>query len=93
MQLNASNFEYNGALTFDGLDTNNQNVSVELRRAPICQADTDSYYNVDLMDKRPPPPIPCTLHDTFWQFGPANRGSCVYDVNNTFDEVISQIEG
>ncbi|KAA6380703.1 MAG: hypothetical protein EZS28_023768, partial [Streblomastix strix] len=83
----------NGALTFDGLDTNDQNVSVELRGAPIYQGETDCYYNVDLMGKRPPPPILCTIHDTFWLFGPANGGTCVYDVNNTFDEVISQIEG
>ncbi|KAA6376521.1 MAG: hypothetical protein EZS28_027953 [Streblomastix strix] len=69
----------NGALTIDGLDTNNQNVSVELRGGPIYQD--------------PPPPILCTLHDTFWLFGPANGGSWVYDVNNTFDEVISQIGG
>ncbi|KAA6397236.1 MAG: hypothetical protein EZS28_007234 [Streblomastix strix] len=83
----------NGALTFDGLDTNNQNVSVELRGGPIYQGETDCYYNVDLMGKIPPPPILCTIHDTFWLFGPANGGTCVYDVNNTFDEVISQIEG
>ncbi|KAA6353974.1 MAG: hypothetical protein EZS28_050499, partial [Streblomastix strix] len=57
------------------------------------QSDTDCYYNVDLMGKRPPPPILCTIHDTFQLFGPANGDSCVYDVNNTFDEVISQIEG
>ncbi|KAA6366575.1 MAG: hypothetical protein EZS28_037898, partial [Streblomastix strix] len=43
----------NGALTFDGLDTNNQNVSVELRGGPIYQGETDCYYNVDLMGKRP----------------------------------------
>ncbi|KAA6377117.1 MAG: hypothetical protein EZS28_027357 [Streblomastix strix] len=24
------------------------------------------------MGKRPPPPILCTIHDTFWLFGPAN---------------------
>ncbi|KAA6365243.1 MAG: hypothetical protein EZS28_039230 [Streblomastix strix] len=83
----------NGALTFDGLDTNNQNVSLELRGGPIYQGETDCYYNVDLMGKRPPPPILCTIHDTFWLFGPAKGGTCVYDVNNTFDEVISQIEG
>ncbi|KAA6377807.1 MAG: hypothetical protein EZS28_026666 [Streblomastix strix] len=83
----------NGALTFDGLDINNQNVLVELRGGPIYQDDTDCYYNVDLMGKRPPPPILCTIHDTFWLFGPANGRSCVYDVNNTFDEVISQIKG
>ncbi|KAA6321522.1 MAG: hypothetical protein EZS28_054546, partial [Streblomastix strix] len=64
----------NGALTFDGLDTNNQNVSVELRGGPIYQGETDCYYNVDLMGKRPPPPILCTIHDTFWLFGPANGG-------------------
>ncbi|KAA6387497.1 MAG: hypothetical protein EZS28_016975 [Streblomastix strix] len=83
----------NGVLTFDGLDTNNQNVSVELRGAPNYQGDTDCYYNVDLMGQRPLPPILCTIHDTFWLFGPGNGYSCVYDVNNTFDEVISQIEG
>ncbi|KAA6360021.1 MAG: hypothetical protein EZS28_044453 [Streblomastix strix] len=83
----------NGALTFDGIDTQNQNVSVELRGAPIYQGDIDCYYNVDLMCKRPLPPIICTIHDTFWLFGPANGGSCVSDVNNTFDEVICQIEG
>ncbi|KAA6384901.1 MAG: hypothetical protein EZS28_019570 [Streblomastix strix] len=37
----------NGALTFDGLDSQNQNTSVELRRAPIYQGATDSQYNVD----------------------------------------------
>ncbi|KAA6362895.1 MAG: hypothetical protein EZS28_041580 [Streblomastix strix] len=83
----------NGTLTFDGLDTNNQNVLVELRGGPIYQGDTDCYYNVDLMGKRTPPPILCTIHDTFWLFGPANGGSCVYDVTNTFDEVIRQIYG
>ncbi|KAA6361530.1 MAG: hypothetical protein EZS28_042943 [Streblomastix strix] len=83
----------NGALTFDGLNTNNQNVSVELRGGPIDQGEIDCYYNVDLLGKRPPPPILCTIHDTFWLFGPANGGSCVYDVTNTFDKVISQIQG
>ncbi|KAA6387056.1 MAG: hypothetical protein EZS28_017419 [Streblomastix strix] len=43
----------NGALTFDGLYTNNQNVSLELRGGPIYQGDTDCYYNIDLMGKRP----------------------------------------
>ncbi|KAA6360245.1 MAG: hypothetical protein EZS28_044227 [Streblomastix strix] len=83
----------NGALTFDGLYTINQNVSVKLRGAPIYQGDTDCYYNVDFIGKRPPPPIRCTIHDTFWLFGPTNGGTRVCDVNNTFDEVISQIEG
>ncbi|KAA6370085.1 MAG: hypothetical protein EZS28_034388 [Streblomastix strix] len=51
----------NGALTFDGLDTNNQNVSVELRGGPIYQGDTDCYYNVDLLGRRP-------LHQFFAQY-------------------------
>ncbi|KAA6360520.1 MAG: hypothetical protein EZS28_043953, partial [Streblomastix strix] len=83
----------NGALKFDGLDINNQNGSVELKGASIYQFDANCYYNVDLMGKRPPPPILRTIHDTFWIFRPANGGTCVYDVNKTFDEVKSQIEG
>ncbi|KAA6380067.1 MAG: hypothetical protein EZS28_024406 [Streblomastix strix] len=79
----------NGALTIDGLDTNYQYISVELRRASIYQGDTDCYYNVDIMSKRPLPPILCSIHDTFWVFGPANGGSCAYDVKNMFDEVIN----
>ncbi|KAA6401375.1 MAG: hypothetical protein EZS28_003098 [Streblomastix strix] len=83
----------NGALTFDGLNTQNQNVQIELRGDPIYQGDTNSYFNVDLMGKRQPHPILCTIHDSFWLFGSTNGGSCVYDVNNTFDEMISSIEG
>ncbi|KAA6372481.1 MAG: hypothetical protein EZS28_031992, partial [Streblomastix strix] len=67
----------NGALIFDGLDTQNQNTSVELRGAPIQQGATDSYYNVDTSGKRPPPPILCTVHDTFWLFSPTAGGSCI----------------
>ncbi|KAA6386783.1 MAG: hypothetical protein EZS28_017692 [Streblomastix strix] len=81
----------NGALTFDGLDTQNQNTSVELRGAPIYQRATDSYYNVDTSGKRPPPPILCTVHDTFWLFSPAAGGSCIYDTNHSFDEVIGPL--
>ncbi|KAA6360678.1 MAG: hypothetical protein EZS28_043795, partial [Streblomastix strix] len=82
--------EFEDALT---TPRNNQNVSVELRGASIYQGDTDCYYNVDIMGKKLSPPILCSIHDSFWLFGLANGGSCVYDVNNTFDEVITQIEG
>ncbi|KAA6375794.1 MAG: hypothetical protein EZS28_028679 [Streblomastix strix] len=78
----------NGALTFDGLDTQNQNTSVELRGAPIYQGATDSYYNVDTSGKRPPHPILYTVHDTFWLFSPTAGGSCIYDTNHSFDVVI-----
>ncbi|KAA6387558.1 MAG: hypothetical protein EZS28_016915 [Streblomastix strix] len=60
----------NGALTFDGPYTQNQNTSVELRGAPIYQGATDSYYNVDTSGKTPPPPILCIVHETFWLFSP-----------------------
>ncbi|KAA6373661.1 MAG: hypothetical protein EZS28_030812, partial [Streblomastix strix] len=63
----------NGTLTFDGLDTMNQNTSVELRGASIYQGVTDCYYNVDTNGKRPSSPILCTVHDTFWLFSP-NQG-------------------
>ncbi|KAA6391346.1 MAG: hypothetical protein EZS28_013128 [Streblomastix strix] len=83
----------NGALTFDGFDTKNQNVSVEFRGAPIYQGDSDCYNNVDLMGKRPLQPILCTINDMFWLFGHVNGGSCFYDVKNTFDAMICLIEG
>ncbi|KAA6353021.1 MAG: hypothetical protein EZS28_051452, partial [Streblomastix strix] len=69
----------------------NQNTSVELRGQPIYQGAVDTYYNVDTNGKHPPPPILCTVHDTFWLFSPADGGSCVYDTNHSFDEVIGQV--
>ncbi|KAA6397415.1 MAG: hypothetical protein EZS28_007055 [Streblomastix strix] len=83
----------NGTLTFDGLDTRNQNTSVELRGAPIYQGATDSYFSVDKSGKKPPPPILCTVHDTFWLFSPAAGGSCIYNTNYSFDEVIGPLTG
>ncbi|KAA6398923.1 MAG: hypothetical protein EZS28_005554 [Streblomastix strix] len=83
----------NGALTFDGLDTQNQNASVELKGAPIYQGATDSYYNVDTSEKRQPPLNICTIHDTFWLFSPAASGSFIYDTNYSFDEIIEPLIG
>ncbi|KAA6394293.1 MAG: hypothetical protein EZS28_010179 [Streblomastix strix] len=81
----------NDALTFDRLDTMNQIISVELNRAPIYQGVTDCYYNVDTAGKRPPPPILCTVHDTFWLFSRNQGGSCNYDTTHSFDEVVNEI--
>ncbi|KAA6394820.1 MAG: hypothetical protein EZS28_009653 [Streblomastix strix] len=81
----------NGVLTFDGLDTQNQNTSVELKGAPIYQGATDSYYNVDTSGKRPSSPILCIVHDTFWLFSPTAGGSCTYDTNHSFDEAIGPL--
>ncbi|KAA6356185.1 MAG: hypothetical protein EZS28_048289, partial [Streblomastix strix] len=81
----------NGALTFDGLDTQNQNTSIELKGHPIFAGEVDTYYNVDTSGKHPPPPILCTVHDTFCLFSPASGGSCLYDTTHSFDQVINQV--
>ncbi|KAA6358667.1 MAG: hypothetical protein EZS28_045806, partial [Streblomastix strix] len=83
----------NGVLTFDGLDTQNQNTTVELRGTPIYQGATNSYYNVDTSGKRPQPPILCIVHDTFQLFSPAAGGSCIYDTNHSLYEVIGPLTG
>ncbi|KAA6385841.1 MAG: hypothetical protein EZS28_018632 [Streblomastix strix] len=83
----------NRALTFDVLDIQNQNGPVDLRGALIYQGDIDCYYKVYLMWKRLHPPILCIIHDIFRLYGPANGGSCAYDVNKTFQKMITQIEG
>ncbi|KAA6356908.1 MAG: hypothetical protein EZS28_047565 [Streblomastix strix] len=81
----------NGALIFDGLDTQNQNTSIELREYPIYKGAVYTYYNVDTNGKHPPPPILCTFHDIFWLFSPTDGGSCLYDTTHSFDQVIGQI--
>ncbi|KAA6400043.1 MAG: hypothetical protein EZS28_004431 [Streblomastix strix] len=80
-----------GALTFDGLDTQNQNTSIELKGYPIFAGEADTYYNVDTNRKHPTPPILYTVHDTFWLFSPASGGSCIYDTTHSFDQVINQV--
>ncbi|KAA6390466.1 MAG: hypothetical protein EZS28_014007 [Streblomastix strix] len=81
----------NGALTFDGLNTKNQNTSVKLRGMPIYQRAAETYFNDDNNGKYPPPPILCTVHETFWLFSSNNGESCKYDINHSFDEVIGQV--
>ncbi|KAA6403220.1 MAG: hypothetical protein EZS28_001253 [Streblomastix strix] len=66
--------------------------SVKLVGAPVCKGETECYYNVDLMDKRQPPPIRRQIHDIFLQIGFANCDSCIYDTINAFYEAVSQIE-
>ncbi|KAA6400467.1 MAG: hypothetical protein EZS28_004006 [Streblomastix strix] len=83
--------DINGALTFDGLDSKNQNTLIELKGHQIFVGDVDTYFNVDTNGKHPPPPILCTVHDTFWLFSPASGGSRIYDTTYSFDQVISQV--
>ncbi|KAA6369997.1 MAG: hypothetical protein EZS28_034476 [Streblomastix strix] len=81
----------NSSLTFDGLDIQNQNTLVELKRMPIYQGAVDTYYGIVTNGKYPPPPVLCTVHDTFWLFSSNNGVSCNYDATHSFDEVIGQI--
>ncbi|KAA6394226.1 MAG: hypothetical protein EZS28_010242 [Streblomastix strix] len=81
----------NGALTFDGLDTQNKNTSIELRGQLIYQGAVDTYYNIDTNGKHLLPPIKCTVHDIFWLFTPFNRGSCDYDTIHSFDVIIGLV--
>ncbi|KAA6402580.1 MAG: hypothetical protein EZS28_001890 [Streblomastix strix] len=81
----------NGALTFDGFDTQNQNTSIDLRGQLLNQGAVDTYYNVDTNGKHQPRPILCTVHDTFWLFSPVDGGSCVCDTSHSFDKVIGQV--
>ncbi|KAA6394966.1 MAG: hypothetical protein EZS28_009506 [Streblomastix strix] len=81
----------NGALTFDGLDTQNQNTPIELKGHHIFVGEVDTYYNVDTNGKHRPPPILCMVHDTFWPFSPKDGGSYLYDTTHLFDQIIKQV--
>ena len=79
-------------LFFDGLDTNGQNVSVELRGNPIYQGTYDTYYNFTGDNStRPPPPVLATVQDTFWIFTSKRGGMCVYEVDKSFNEVVGKV--
>ncbi|KAA6403825.1 MAG: hypothetical protein EZS28_000643 [Streblomastix strix] len=80
----------NDALTFDGLDSKNQNTAIELKRQPIFAGDVDTYYNDDTNGKHQLLPILCIVYGTFWLFSPVDGGSCVYDITHSFDQVIGQ---
>ncbi|KAA6402025.1 MAG: hypothetical protein EZS28_002455 [Streblomastix strix] len=81
----------NGALTFDGLDSKSQNTTIELKGHLIFAEEVDSYYNVDTNGKHPPPPILCTVHDTFWLISIRDGISCLYDTTHSFDQIIHQV--
>ncbi|KAA6378531.1 MAG: hypothetical protein EZS28_025943 [Streblomastix strix] len=82
----------NGTLSFDGLDTKNQNTSVEQRGQLIFNGAVDTYYNnVETNGKHPPPPVLYQVHDTFLLFTPTNGGSCDCDTTHSFDEVIREV--
>ncbi|KAA6389487.1 MAG: hypothetical protein EZS28_014984 [Streblomastix strix] len=94
LQLKASNlvllFEATDEFE-DELTTLRNTATIELSGAPIYHEVTDCYYYVDINGKRPPPPILCTVHVTFWLLSPNQGGSCLYNVTHSFDEVINEI--
>ena len=78
---------------FDGLDTNGQNTSIELRGNPIYSGLTDIYYNVtEDGNVHSPPPILCCVQDTFWLCTLKDgRQSVLYETNANIDEYASLI--
>ena len=72
---------------FDGLDTNGQNVSVELRANPIHQGDYDTYYNFAGGTAFPPPPVLAMVMDTYWLFSSRNGGFCHYETSRDVHEL------
>ncbi len=74
---------------FDGLDTNGQNVSVELRANPIYQGALDTYYTPEVgQSTRPPPPTLAMVMDTYWLFSASRGGICHYETRSELSEVI-----
>ncbi len=77
---------------FDGLDTEGQNVSVELRANPIYQGVNDTYYRwTGNTTPNPPPPVLATVQDTFWIFSSRRGGMCVYETDKSFNEVVGSM--
>ena len=60
--------ERNGAgYTYDGYDSNGQNVPIQLKGQPVYTGIKDTYYNVDLAGtQHPPPPQIWLCRDTFF---------------------------
>jgi len=75
-------------LYFDGLDTNGQNTSVEIRGNPIYGGSLDTYYNVDTDNNHPPAPILALVQDTYWIFDARPNRIALYEVSREFNDVI-----
>ena len=74
---------------FDGLDSNGQNVSVELRGAPIYQGANDTYYNhTGDGSTRPQFPVLAMVMDTYWIFSSVDNGHCHYETRRDIHEIL-----
>ena len=65
--LNIQTERSRGGYLFDGLDSNGQNVPIQIRGQPIHSGDGDTYFNCDETGKNhPPPPQVFFCRDTFF---------------------------
>jgi hypothetical protein len=57
----------NAGYTFDGFDSDGQNIPIQLKGNPIHSGANDTYYNVDAAGtKHPPPPQLWLCRDTYF---------------------------
>jgi hypothetical protein len=58
----------NAGYTFDGIDSNGQNIAIQIKGQPIYTGDNDTYYNVDgpSSTTHPPPPQIWCCRDTYF---------------------------
>mgnify|MGYP001117667703 FL=1 len=65
--LNIQTERSRGGYLFDGLDSNGQNVPIQIRGQPIHSGDGDTYFNCDETGKNhPPPPQVFFCRDTYF---------------------------
>lgn len=81
-------------LYFDGLESDGQNRTVELRGGPIIQGENDTYYNpVGDGSMRPIAPSVAFKSDCFWIFTSRGNGTCAFytdrDVNDAIKRELS----
>lgn len=56
----------NAGYTFDGIDTDGQNVAIQIKGQPLHTGENDSYYNFNGGVSRPPPPQIWLCRDTYF---------------------------
>ncbi|KAH0786615.1 hypothetical protein GPJ56_009469 [Histomonas meleagridis] len=69
-----------GGYVFDGLDSNGQNIPIQIKGQPIYTQANDTYYNVDDAGNHPPPPQLFICRDTYFTLDLHN--GLKYYVNN-----------
>ncbi|KAH0798905.1 uncharacterized protein GO595_008296 [Histomonas meleagridis] len=72
-----------GGYVFDGLDSNGQNIPIQIKGQPIYTQANDTYYNVDDAGNHPPPPQLFICRDTYFTLDLHN--GLKYHANGTPD--------